>query len=114
MGRGGDTWRQLAGSRFGINEVHSGYLDILLNHGLLGLSLLLLLFGALLTALWRAGEQRILLAPMLTMLLHAAVDFDMSYGSWWLLLFAIASYGIDAHANANKRSEPECISYAAP
>ncbi|MBD3922558.1 O-antigen ligase family protein [Paenibacillus sp. PR3] len=105
MGRGGDTWRHLAGQRFGINEVHSGYLDIALNGGLLDLSLLLLLFGALLTAVWRAGEYRILLAPMLVMLLHAAIDFDMSYGCWWLLLFAIAAYGVDAHERANSTYE---------
>ncbi|PWV94236.1 O-antigen ligase [Paenibacillus cellulosilyticus] len=105
LGRGGDTWRQLAGPRFGIYEVHSGYLDILLNHGLLGLSLVLLMLGALLTAIWRTGEQRLLLAPMLAMLLHAAIDFDMSYGSWWLLLFAIAGYGINAQAaQADSRS----------
>lgn len=111
MGRGGDTWRHLAGSRFGINEVHSGYLDILLNGGLLGLSLLLLLFGSLLTAVWRAGEYRILLAPMLVMLLHAAIDFDMSYGCWWLLLFAIAAYGVDTHKRAisSCRLSSECV-----
>lgn len=100
LGRGGDTWRQLAGERFRINEVHSGYLDILLNHGLLGLSLLLLLLTALLMIIWRAGEQRILLAPMLVMLLHAAIDFDMSYGCWWLLLLAITAYANDARTHA--------------
>jgi|GEM_PF-2839354 len=112
MGRGGDTWRHLAGQRFGIYEVHSGYLDIALNAGLLGLSLLLLLFGALLTAVWRAGEYRILLAPLLVMLLHAAIDFDMSYGCWWLLLFAIAAFGVDAHSRAAppNRLSAECAS----
>ncbi|GMK42075.1 hypothetical protein PCCS19_51340 [Paenibacillus sp. CCS19] len=100
LGRGGDTWRQLAGRRFGIYEVHSGYLDILLNAGLLGLSIMLLMLAALLIAIWRAGEYRILLAPILVMLLHAAIDFDMSYGCWWLLLFGIAAYGIDARARS--------------
>ncbi|WP_162551229.1 O-antigen ligase family protein [Paenibacillus tepidiphilus] len=91
LGRGGESWRSLylaAQSRPYVgSQVHSGYLDTLLNLGVTGLSLTLLM---LLAAGWlcaQAGPR--LLAPLLVIALHAAVDFDWSYGLIWLLLFML-------------------------
>lgn len=91
LGRGGGTWRSTylaAQSRPYVgSQVHSGYLDLLLNLGGAGLAVILLL---LLAAGWlvAAGAPR-LLPPLLALALHSAVDFDWSYGLVWLLLFLL-------------------------
>ncbi|KWX77842.1 hypothetical protein AMQ84_11425 [Paenibacillus riograndensis] len=91
LGRGGGTWRSTylaAQSRPYVgSQVHSGYLDLLLNLGGVGLAVILLL---LLAAGWlvAAGAPR-LLPPLLALALHSAVDFDWSYGLVWLLLFLL-------------------------
>ncbi|WP_254075693.1 O-antigen ligase family protein [Paenibacillus tritici] len=91
LGRGGETWRHsylAAQSRPYVgSQVHSGYLDILLNLGIAGLAAVLLL---LLAAGWlvvKASPR--LLPPLLVLILHSAVDFDWSYGLLWLLLFLL-------------------------
>ncbi|WP_151737435.1 O-antigen ligase family protein ['Paenibacillus yunnanensis' Narsing Rao et al. 2020] len=91
LGRGGGSWRSqylAAQSRPYVgSQVHSGYLDTLLNLGIVGLALTLLM---LLAAGWlcaQAGPR--LLAPLLVIALHAAVDFDWSYGLMWLLLLLL-------------------------
>ncbi|WP_020426281.1 O-antigen ligase family protein, partial [Paenibacillus riograndensis] len=91
LGRGGGTWRSTylaAQSRPYVgSQVHSGYLDLLLNLGGVGLAVILLL---LLAAGWlvAAGAPR-LLPPLLALALHSAVDFDWSYGLVWLLLLLL-------------------------
>ncbi|EFM08385.1 O-antigen polymerase, partial [Paenibacillus curdlanolyticus YK9] len=107
LGRGGDAWRLLAGERLGVREVHSGYLDLLLNGGIISLAILLALFAIVIAAIIRSGERRIVLAPIAVLLLHAAIDFDMSYGCWWLLFFAIAAYGLEKrHVCHSAAAEP--------
>ncbi len=93
LGRGGGTWRSTylaAQSRPYVgSQVHSGYLDLLLNLGGLGLAVILLL---LLAAGWLvAAEAPRLLPPLLALALHSAVDFDWSYGLVWLLLFLLTA-----------------------
>ncbi|SDN20217.1 O-antigen ligase family protein [Paenibacillus jilunlii] len=91
LGRGGGTWRSTylaAQSRPYVgSQVHSGYLDLLLNLGGVGLAVILLL---LLAAGWlvAAGAPR-LLPPLLALAIHSAVDFDWSYSLVWLLLFLL-------------------------
>ncbi|WP_419885255.1 O-antigen ligase family protein [Paenibacillus sp. B-A-8] len=99
LGRGGETWRSsylAAQSRPYVgSQVHSGYLDILLNLGFVGLAAILLM---LLAAGWLLAKSvPRLLPPFLVIVLHSAVDFDWSYGLIWLLLFwlpalALAEY----------------------
>lgn len=88
-GARGETWRSsylAAQSRPYVgSQVHSGYLDILLNLGFAGLAAILLM---LLAAGWLlAKSSPRLLPPFLVIVLHSAVDFDWSYGLIWLLLF---------------------------
>ncbi|CAH1210797.1 hypothetical protein PAECIP111893_03284 [Paenibacillus plantiphilus] len=89
LGRGGDTWRslftQIQTYPYIGNEVHSGYLDVTLDLGIAGLIVFILVVGALLRRV--ALHDRTGLVPIGVLLLHAAVDFDMSYGCYWLLLF---------------------------
>lgn len=96
LGRGGETWRHAylaAQSRpYAGSQVHSGYLDILLNLGTAGLAAVLLL---LLSAGWlvfKASPR--LLPPLLVIILHSAVDFDWSYGLIWLLLFLLPAWAL--------------------
>lgn len=92
-GAGGETWRSAylaAQSRPYVgSQVHSGYLDFLLNLGIAGSAVLLLM---LLVALYIAGRNAPgLLPPMLVILLHGAADFSWTYGLFWLLLFLLAA-----------------------
>jgi|GEM_PF-784856 len=96
LGHGADAWRrhvgQLQRMPYVSMEVHSGYLNQLLELGAVGLTLLAGLFAQLLHRVWEA--QRLATLPLLALLLHAAIDFDMSFGLYWLLLFGFAAQGI--------------------
>ncbi|MBW4083775.1 O-antigen ligase family protein [Paenibacillus sp. S150] len=96
LGRGGGTWRSTylaAQSRPYVgSQVHSGYLDLLLNLGGVGLAVILLLLAA---AGWLAAAAAPrLLPPLLALALHSAVDFDWSYGLIWLLLFLLPALAL--------------------
>ncbi|GGG11520.1 hypothetical protein GCM10010912_64900 [Paenibacillus albidus] len=88
LGQGGETWRSAylaAQSRPYVgSQVHSGYLDLLLNLGVAGVAVagLMLLAAGWLLVLYAPR----LLPPFLVLVLHSAVDFDWSYGLFWLLL----------------------------
>ncbi|MGN7455260.1 O-antigen ligase family protein [Paenibacillus pasadenensis] len=95
LGYGARAWELLRGSfqsaPYAAGEVHSGYLDMLLTAGAPGLALLLALGAALLAA---AGAKGALGAvPAASLLLHAAIDVDMCYGAYWLLLLVLSAAG---------------------
>ncbi|SDT16259.1 O-Antigen ligase [Paenibacillaceae bacterium GAS479] len=97
LGYGAKAWEMLRGSfqsaPYAASEVHSGYLDMLLTGGVIGF---LLLAGLGIMLLYAAGaDSRLCALPVATLLLHAAVDVDMSYGVYWLLLFAFAAAAIE-------------------
>lgn len=100
LGRGGETWRHTylaAQSRPYVgSQVHSGYLDILLNLGMAGLAAVLLLLLAAGGLVFKASPR--LLPPLLVIILHSAADFDWSYGLVWLLLLLLPAW---AFAEAN-------------
>lgn len=102
LGHGADAWRrhvgQLQRMPYVSMEVHSGYLNQLLELGAVGLTLLAGLLAQLLHRVWQA--QRLATLPLLALLLHAAIDFDMSYGLYWLLLFGFAAQGIGGRNRA--------------
>ncbi|WP_052422109.1 O-antigen ligase family protein [Paenibacillus sp. FSL P4-0081] len=96
LGRGGETWRHsylAAQSRPYVgSQVHSGYLDILLNLGTAGLAAVLLLLLAAGWLVFKASPR--LLPPLLVIILHSAVDFDWSYGLIWLLLLLLPAWAL--------------------
>lgn len=88
LGQGGDTWRSVyrsvQSSPYTGSEVHSGYLDLLMDLGLAGV---LVLLAWIIPALRSAFQNRCRLLPsVLLLLLHSLIDFDLSYGLVWLLL----------------------------
>ncbi|MFD1775204.1 O-antigen ligase family protein [Paenibacillus rhizophilus] len=89
LGRGGETWRSaylaVQSRPYVGSQVHSGYLDLLLNVGVIGAAAAAISLSA---AGWLiSAHSRRLLPPFLVIILHGAVDFDWSYGLFWLLLF---------------------------
>lgn len=96
LGQGGDTWRHafrsIQSQPYVGSEVHSGYLDLALDLGLIGLAVALLWLGVMAIPLLRTRSA--LLPPYLALLMHSAVDFDLSYGLVWLLLLWAAAIGI--------------------
>ncbi|MEK5256848.1 O-antigen ligase family protein [Paenibacillus sp. FSL F4-0125] len=111
LGRGGETWRSsylAAQSRPYVgSQVHSGYLDILLNLGFAGLAAILLM---LLAAGWLlAKSSPRLLPPFLVIVLHSAVDFDWSYGLIWLLLFWLPALALAEYKQEYQSATPRFI-----
>lgn len=114
LGRGGETWRSsylAAQSRPYVgSQVHSGYLDILLNLGFVGLAAILLL---LLAAGWLlATRSPRLLPPFLVIVLHSAVDFDWSYGLFWMMLFWLPALALAESEQEHQSSSPHLMSTA--
>ncbi|WP_164515054.1 O-antigen ligase family protein [Paenibacillus lentus] len=101
FGQGGGTWdvmyRAIQATPYVGREVHSGYINILLEIGLTGLVVLMLwlaVFGVVL------ARQRCRIWPSsLVILLHSIVDFDMSYGLIWLLMIWMACSGISQQSD---------------
>ncbi|MDO7907823.1 O-antigen ligase family protein [Paenibacillus sp. JX-17] len=93
LGSGGDTWRTgfhaVQSQPYAGAEVHSGFLDILLDTGAVGLVLVVLCLMGLAGVMWRHAQE--LLPPLLVWVLHGAVDFDWSYGLFWLLLLNLGA-----------------------
>ncbi|WP_025336499.1 O-antigen ligase family protein [Paenibacillus sabinae] len=104
LGQGGETWRSawlaIQSRPYVGSQVHSGYLDLLLNTGVIGTAAAAVSLAA---AGWLiSAHSRRLLSPFLVIVLHGAVDFDWSYSLFGLLLFwlpalaradAVTAYG---------------------
>lgn len=90
-GYGGGTWRSavyhIQQMAYVGKEVHSGYLDLLLNTGVIGFMILLIGLGIIAYSMITTRSP--LLPAYSVLLLHAAIDFDLSYAIVWLLLFLL-------------------------
>lgn len=99
MGQGGDTWKTaylgIQRSPYAGSEVHSGYIDIALDLGVIGLSIVVCWLGIIFVMLYR--RKSMMLAPLIVLLLHSAVDFDMSYGLFWMLALTLAGLGLSSN-----------------
>ncbi|MEA3571071.1 O-antigen ligase family protein [Paenibacillus phoenicis] len=111
LGQGGDVWRhafrRVQNLPYVGSEVHSGYLDLALDLGLLGLACALLWLGVMAIPLLRARSA--LLPPYLALLLHSAIDFDFSYGLVWMLLLWAAAIGIAEAGPARRLRLPALL-----
>lgn len=97
IGRGGDTWRlsfrSIQSRPYVGAEVHSGFIDIALDLGLVGLLVVLLWLGAIAWQILRHRVRSSLFPSLIVLCLHSVIDFDMSYGLYWvlILMFAVAA-----------------------
>ncbi|MGF7048346.1 hypothetical protein J2T13_002853 [Paenibacillus sp. DS2015] len=107
IGQGGYTWRwsylAVQSQPYVGSEVHNGYLDMLLNTGLMGLIIVLILLMAVGIVLLK--NNRLLLPSYLVLVLHSAVDFDWSYSLSWILLFWLMAWGAAVHGASDEYSE---------
>ncbi|MGG3640069.1 O-antigen ligase family protein [Bacillus gobiensis] len=102
IGFGGDSWTiyypKYANRLFGLNQVHNGYLDFLIEIGWIGLAVYALFFGLMVFLIFKSGKalkHRIGVILALTMLFgHGMVDYDFSYGTYWLLIFWLIAVGV--------------------
>ncbi|MBM7567367.1 O-antigen ligase [Paenibacillus sacheonensis] len=94
LGRGGDAWPNLFTSvqsqPYVGNEVHSGILELLLDLGAVGLIAGIAVIVIILRAVWI--RERMGLLPIGVLLMHALIDFDLSFGYDWLLLLSWIVY----------------------
>lgn len=111
MGQGGDTWRnayrRIQSGPYVGSEVHSGLIDITLDIGVIGVTILLFWLGTILIMLFKAKSR--MLPPCIIFLVHSIFDFDMSYGLFWLLLIWMIAIGRSEHRIAN--NEPRVANY---
>ncbi|CAM3030642.1 O-antigen ligase family protein [Paenibacillus sediminis] len=96
LGQGGETWRlsmrEVQEQPYVGSEVHSGYLDMLLNLGVVGLGLMIFMLFLMSYRLLRA--RSVMTGCCAVLITHSAVDFDMSYGLTWLLFIWITVLGV--------------------
>ncbi|WP_246426951.1 O-antigen ligase family protein [Paenibacillus rhizosphaerae] len=121
MGQGGDTWRlsyrAVQSSPYVGSQMHSGFVDVLLNTGLTGLVLLASILAA--AGLLILKRCRRLLPSYMVFLLHGAVDIDWSYGMMWMLFFLLAAQAAAEPSPVGKKtgvlaSPPERIRRLVP
>jgi hypothetical protein len=96
FGIGGDGWRIVypwyQKLPYYSNEIHNGYLEILLSIGWLGIIVFLTFFSILLFRLYRTGANAAFAALMM-LLFHAVIDFDFSFGFYWfMIIWLFAAY----------------------
>ena len=109
LGQGGETWRHVyravQSQPYVGGEVHSGYLDMLLNTGIIGLLLVCALLLALIAGIAKACPR--LLPPFLVLTLHAGIDFDWSYPLVWLLMLWLPAMGTGMAPSADRTMRQE-------
>ena len=96
-GRGGWGWdrvyRTFQSTEYIAREVHNHYLQVAVEAGLPGLASLVAALAALLVRAWKnrreAGPGWALAVAGLALAGHSLIDFDLSYGYLWFLLWAL-------------------------
>ncbi|MGG3625211.1 O-antigen ligase family protein [Bacillus gobiensis] len=105
IGFGGESWTiyypKYEKEVLGLNQVHNGYLDFLIEIGWIGITIYALFFILLIYLIFKSRTVSsdkthsvgVILA--LTMLFgHGMVDYDFSYGTIWLLIFWLFAIGL--------------------
>lgn len=100
FGAGGGAWRvlyeQYKSLPYSSTQAHSFYMQTLVEVGLIGALSLFAVFAFLiirgLQAVFKQRDNTVLLTSMviaITLLLHSAIDFNMTYGTYTLTLFVM-------------------------
>ncbi|GEM02392.1 O-Antigen ligase [Halolactibacillus halophilus] len=80
-------------------EVHNGYLDILIETGIIGFSVIMLLIGLILRQVYRSTDTYITLMPVFLIMGHSFMDFNLSFGYVWFFLIIMTANQIDLTVN---------------
>ncbi|NTU31101.1 tetratricopeptide repeat protein [Brevibacillus sp. HB1.1] len=108
LGVGGEGWKILYPRHQELpyfnNEIHNGYLEVLLSTGWLGLIIFFLVFAFLVyqvsLRIYKENEKEeqvltIAVLPALAMIfMHGFIDFDFSYGTVWFVAFWLLAIGV--------------------
>ena len=110
-GRGGWGWdrayRPFQSTEYIAREVHNHYLQVAVEAGLPGLASLLAALTALLVRAWKnrgeAGPGWALAAAGVALAGHSLIDFDLSYGYLWFLLWALFAASAQSPRHSSSR-----------
>jgi tetratricopeptide (TPR) repeat protein len=105
LGFGGEAWKILYPRYQSVpylnNEVHNGYLEVLISNGWLGVIIFIGLFTTVLFIVFRHrkhnidNEKYVLITACVTALsmlfMHGFIDFDFSFGTVWFIIFWLLS-----------------------
>ncbi|MBD7970709.1 O-antigen ligase family protein [Paenibacillus gallinarum] len=96
LGHGGEAWKHavhtVQSAPYAGNEIHSAYLDMWIDTGLIGLMLMASLFLYIGRLLWRYAPE--LLPAGLILILHGGIDFDFSYTVFWMILILLGALAL--------------------
>ncbi len=110
FGSGGDSWASLYRTYqqlpYQANKAHNEYLEFAIDIGWLGLAGMIAVFGffyfIIVKKYRHSDENTAFIAVMissLTILLHSLIDFNLSFGTVWLLLLWLLVYGLLGEEN---------------
>jgi hypothetical protein len=99
IGQGARTWaltyQTVRSYDYQSLEVHNGYLDILLETGIIGFSVILLLIGLTMRQAYKSTGTLLTLLPVGLILAHSIIDFNLSFGFVWFFLIVMVASHID-------------------
>ncbi|MFY0544187.1 O-antigen ligase family protein [Brevibacillus sp. H7] len=115
FGVGGEGWKVVYPAHQQIpylnNEVHNGYLEILVSTGWVGMAVFLVVFAVLIKKTiirirnsdneWEKTVSTAALVALSMMFLHAIIDFDFSYGTVWFIVFWLFAMAVPIHPVQN-------------
>jgi O-antigen ligase len=111
LGYGGGAWRSMVyhvqSSAYVGKEVHSGYVDLLLNIGVIGLFVVMLGLSFLIYSMWK--RRSYLLPACSAVLLHSVIDFDLRYSIMWLGLFLLICLHLSERSTMNQENIDLCV-----
>ena len=102
FGFGGESWSVLftkyQSMPYQTNNLHNGYLEWLLNTGIIGFVFFAGIFIYFFINLFKHKEKILhskgILLFLLLVFLHSIIDFNMSYGTVWFFIFVLFAIGL--------------------
>lgn len=95
IGQGARTWaltyQTVRSYDYQSLEVHNGYLDILLETGVIGFSVMMLLVGLVMRQAYKGEETNLTFIPIVVIMSHSVMDFNLSFGFVWFFLIVMLS-----------------------
>jgi|GEM_PF-5225202 len=97
IGSGAGTWETtyyvVQSYPYQSKESHNGYLDFMMDVGLLGTVIIFIVFGFIIYCIFKKlkEEDRFIFVPVAYILAHSLMDFNFAYGFIWFLLIWLIS-----------------------